>query len=41
MKEERKHVLMMTANLNDAENKLLMLLKRIGISDTVVWLSQT
>lgn len=33
MKEERKHVLMMTANLNDAENKLLMLLKRIGISD--------
>lgn len=40
MKEEQQKILRMTANLNEAEEELHGLLKRLGMNDVNIWLGQ-
>ena len=40
MKQEQKKILEMTAKLSESEDRLVILLKKLGMSDTSVWLSQ-
>lgn len=40
MKEEQKNILEMTAKLTEAEERLIELLKRLGMKDSAIWVSQ-
>lgn len=40
MKKEQEQILKMTANLNEAENDLLNKLDKLGMNDSLIWLSQ-
>ena len=40
MKAEQQEILRMTASLNEAENDLLVKLNKLGMNDSLVWLSQ-
>ncbi len=40
MKEEQKNILEMTSKLSDAEERLMALLKRLGMQDCNIWASQ-
>jgi hypothetical protein len=40
MKAEQQQILRMTANLDEAEKELVARLEKLGMNDTIIWLSQ-